>query len=119
MTMKKAARSVHRGIFEHRKRTSLAYEQLAHAPGEVAEHFLDGIRNPLIRRYAASRIEEARTDVMLKRVVSEELDPFPYIHEHDGCIVNGQRTNVQDDHDVFSPRVEMGFVADESAYQEQ
>ena len=118
MTMKKGARSIRKGIFEHKKRTSPIYEQLAHAPLEYAEHFLRDIQNPLVRRYARERIETHRTDVVLNRVVHEELDPLPFVHEHEGCMVHGQRFDEQGEHDVFAPRVELGFVGEPSAYQE-
>lgn len=115
MTMKREARRVRKAIFEHQKRTSGIYAEMAEAPIEFREHFLGTFRNVLVRKYAAKRIEEAVTDLALKRMANNEHDPFPYVHEHPGCIVNGQRTNEQDAHDVFSPRE--GFVADEEAYQ--
>lgn len=117
MTMKKGARSVRKGIFEHQKRTSPIYEQMAEAPVEFREQFLHSFRNPLVRRYAAQRIESAAQDIALRRMANAELDPYPYVHDHVGCIVHGQRTDTQDAHDVFQPRE--GFVNDESAYQEQ
>lgn len=117
MTMKRAARSVRKGIYEHHKRTSPVYEQMAEAPPEFREQFLHSFRNPLTRRYAAKRIETAVQDIALRRMANEELDPYPYVHEHEGCFVHGQRSDTQDAHDVFQPRE--GYVTDESAYQEQ
>ena len=115
MTMKRAALGVHKRIIAHRKRTSPAYAQLAEAPTEFREHFIASlpVRD---RKYAAKRIEEEATNLALRRMANNELDPYPYIHEHEGCFVHGQRTNTQDAHDVFQPRE--GFVADENAYQE-
>lgn len=115
MTMKKGARSVRKGIFEHQKRTSEVYEQMAHAPEEFRASFLQSFRNPLVKRYAAKRIEEAVTDLALKRMADNELDPLPFIHDHGNCPVSGFRFPEQDsEHEVFAPRE--GYVANREAY---
>lgn len=116
MTMKKGARSIRKGIFEHKKRNSRIYAELAEAPIAYREAFLASLPNVLVRRYAAQRMEDAATDIALARMANNELDPYPYEHQHEGCIVNGQRTDTQDAHDIFAPRE--GFVADPNAYQE-
>lgn len=109
-----ATQTVRRLIHEHRKRTSSIYADVAMWSAEQRAAFLSDLRNPLERKYVAQRIEEAVADIALKRMVNNELDPFPYEHAHEGCAMHGLRTNVKDEHDVFNPRE--GFVTNESAY---
>jgi len=106
-------RSVMKGIFEHKKRTSTLYAELAHAPEALQREFLESIPNPLVRRYAAQRVADATFDVAITRI--EKLDPYPYEHQHEGCPMHGARGQERDEHDVFLPRE--GFITDEEAYQ--
>jgi hypothetical protein len=113
MTMKKGARSVHKGIFEHRKRTSPVYAEVAAAPEFVQEAFLAKFSNVLTRKYAAARIQDAQMDVALARI--DQLDPYPYVHEHEDCPYSGIRSGTPEgDHARFKPRD--GFITDRGAY---
>lgn len=115
MTMKKGARSIRKGIFEHKKRTSGIYAELAHAPEDYREHVLSTFQNPLVRKYARARVEEEVTNLALARMANEELDPTPFEHQHEGCPIYGYRFPEPDsDHDIFSPRE--GYVTNREAY---
>jgi|SRR6478736_3375261 len=106
-------RAVAAGINQHRLRNSPVYAELAVAPAMVRHHWLSTLLNPLQRRYAEGRINDAMMDIALSRI--DQLDPTPFMHQHEGCPVFGARSAEQEsEHDVFAPRE--GYITDPEAY---